>query len=108
MLRCEECEYFSRDEESGRIMLRCDPFRTAKESECLAKWQLLKLDQMVQSYQATVAFNRKLAPLQDKMMRYMQRELEGLDEADSWKQSLDDDEDESNEDGGGENESPWR
>ena len=38
----------------------------------------------------TVAEYRKLAPLQEKMFRRMSRELEDMDEADSWKQ--DDDE----------------
>jgi hypothetical protein len=33
----------------------------------------------------------KLAPLQDKLFKYMQREINDLDEADSWK--LEDQED---------------
>jgi hypothetical protein len=96
MLRCEDCEYFSRDEESGRIMLRCDPFRTVKETECLYKWQLLRLDGLLQAYHATLRWYQKLAPMQEKMFEMMKREMDDLEEADSWK--YDEDEEEAPDD----------
>ena len=40
---------------------------------------------MVQSYQATVAMYRRLAPLQEKMFRHMEREIDDIDESDKWK-----------------------
>ena len=99
MIRCEDCEYFHRDEQ-GRISLTCDPFVRIKEPECLLKWQLIKINQlfekvnqMVESYQATLRYYEKLAPLQDKLFKAMEHELEEMEESNKWKYT-DDDEDE--------------
>ncbi|MBP7935664.1 MAG: hypothetical protein KA354_13540 [Phycisphaerae bacterium] len=111
MIQCRDCEHFVRGPGS-QAGFSCDPFSTIKEPECLVKWQLIKLDMMVQAYQATVEVYRKLAPLQEKMIRHMEREMKDIDEADSWKTDADDgddptDEDDSNDDarGGGRD---WR
>ena len=72
MLQCENCEFFHRDEK-GRIQLRCDPFRTIKEPECLAKWQLLRQDALLQAYHATLQWQQRLAPMQEKMFEFMDR-----------------------------------
>jgi hypothetical protein len=93
MIQCKDCEFFHRAP-SGEIAFGCDPFGTIKEPECLAKWQLLKINQMVASYQSTLEFYRKLAPMQERMFKVMERELDDLNEADSWKtQDEEDDED---------------
>ncbi|MBN1846333.1 MAG: hypothetical protein JW810_11660 [Sedimentisphaerales bacterium] len=99
MLQCEECEYFTRDEGSGRITLRCDPFRTVKEPSCLAKWQLLRLDALLGAYHAQLQWYQKLAPMQEKMFEMMQREIEDIDESDSWKYQYDDEEEPGPDDG---------
>ncbi len=93
MIQCSECEFFVRGP-GGQVGFKCDPFGTIKEPECLVKWQLIKLDLMVQSYQATVAMYRRLAPLQEKMFRHMEREIDDLDEGESWKQGSGDSEEE--------------
>jgi hypothetical protein len=93
MIQCSECEFFVRGP-GGQVGFKCDPFSTIKEPECLVKWQLIKLDLMVQSYQATVAMYRRLAPLQEKMFRHMEREIDDLDEGERWKQAGDDPEEE--------------
>ncbi len=49
------------------------------------KWQLIKTDLMVQAYHTTLEFYRRLAPMQEKMFRHMEREIEDMDEADRWK-----------------------
>ena len=90
MIQCKDCE-FCEMAPDGQVQLKCNPFSNIKEPECLTKWQLLRLDLMTRAYMMTVAEYRKLAPLQEKMFRRMSRELEDMDEADSWKQ----DEDES-------------
>lgn len=97
MIQCKDCEYFKRSED-GEISVSCDPFSTIKEPECLAKWQLIKINQMVASnqqmvasYQATVDYYRKFAPMQEKMFKVMERELGDIDESDKWK--VEDDED---------------
>lgn len=69
----------------GRIQLHCNPFTNVREPECLNKWVLLKLDIMVKSYQATLNFYQKLAPLQEKMLKHIEREIEDIEEADRWK-----------------------
>jgi len=94
MLPCKDCEFFSKDEATGRIMLRCDPFSTIKEPACLEKWQLLRLDGLLQAYHATLRWYQKLAPMQEKMFEIMKREMEDFDQADDWK-NKDKDEDEN-------------
>jgi len=96
MIQCKDCEYFVRTD-TGQIGFRCDPFSTIKEPECLIKWQLVKLDMMVRAYQATVEMYKRLAPLQEKMFRQMEREIDELNEAERWKYGADEDEDEEDE-----------
>ncbi len=96
MIQCTDCEFCRRDA-SGSIELLCDPFSTIKEPECLAKWQLVKLNSLVNAYQATVEVYRRLAPLQEKMFRHMEREIDEAEEADSWKAGYDDDDEPDDE-----------
>lgn len=98
MIHCQDCEHFIRGP-GGQVGFRCDPFSTIKEPECLIKWQLLKmeaqlakLDAMVRAYQATLDIYNRLAPLQEKMMRHMEREIEDAEEADSWKRAYEQEE----------------
>ena len=104
MIQCKDCEFFHRNE-AGEIAFDCDPFSTIKEPECLAKWQLLKINQMVASYQATLQYYHKLAPLQEKMFKVVERELEDMNESDKWKSDEEDeeptDENENKENWGG-------
>jgi hypothetical protein len=84
MIQCKDCEFFHRSA-SGEITFACDPFNNVREPECLAKWQLIKINQMVASYQATLDYYRRLAPMQEKMFKVMERELDDINEADRWK-----------------------
>jgi hypothetical protein len=84
MIQCKDCQYY-RKGPSGEISFACDPFSNIVESECLAKWQLIKINQMVASYQSTLDYYRKLAPMQEKMFKAMERELDDLNESDKWK-----------------------
>jgi hypothetical protein len=90
MIQCKDCEFFHRGD-TGEVSFSCDPFANIKEPECLAKWQLIKVNQMVMSYQATLDFYRRLGPLQEKMVRFMEREINDVDESEKWK-SPDEDE----------------
>ncbi len=90
MLQCQDCEFFRQDEKSGRITLLCNPFSNIKEPACLEKWQLMRLDGLLQAYQVTLSWYQKLAPMQEKMFDMMKREMEDVDEADSWKSNYDD------------------
>jgi hypothetical protein len=50
---------------------------------------------MVEAYEATVAIYKRMQPLQEKMLRQMEREMEEQEDAEAWKYSAeDDDEDE--------------
>ncbi|MFW6132962.1 MAG: hypothetical protein ACOC8F_03635 [Planctomycetota bacterium] len=95
MIHCENCQYFHRDE-SGHVSFTCDPFSSIVEPECLMKWQLLKTNQLVSGYQAMLNYYRKLAPMQEKMMQFMEREIDDMNESEKWK--VDDEEDEDNDD----------
>jgi hypothetical protein len=101
MLQCQDCEFCVKDN-LGRIVLRCDPFSNIKEPECLQKWNLVKIDVLVRSYQATLSFYQKLAPLQEKMLKHIEREIEDIEDSDRWKykedepDATDDDSDELN------------
>ena len=107
MIQCSECEHFTRGPH-GQLRFTCDPFSNIKEPECLVKWQLVKLNQMVASYQATLDYYRRLAPMQEKMFKVMERELDDMNEAEKWKSAEDDEtpgeqepEEEDNWGGGG-------
>ena len=56
------------------------------------KWQILRLDYLVSQYQRMISSQQKMAPIQDKIFKYVKRELEDIDEADSWKTTDEDDE----------------
>lgn len=92
MIQCRDCEYFQRGPD-GTVAFACDPFSTIKEVDCLVKWQLIKLDSMVRAYQATVQMYQRMAPLQEKMLRQMEREVDEVEEADAWKYQYDDEDD---------------
>ena len=96
MIQCKDCPRAQRSAD-GSLRMKCDPFATQDEltvlePECLQKWQLIKINQMVASYQATLDYYRKLAPLQEKMFKAMERELEDMSESDKWKAADDEEE----------------
>ncbi len=97
MLQCSECEYY-RAGPDGAPLLSCDPFKTIKEPECLAKWNLLHLSELAQSHRATLDVYRRLAPLQEKMFRHVEREIDEAEEADGWKYDSDDDDEGDHDD----------
>ena len=70
MLKCKECEFYSRDETTGQVMLKCDPFDTVKEPECLAKMQLMRLEAMMQMQHATMRWQQRMTPMQEKMFKF--------------------------------------
>ena len=96
MIQCSDCEFFKRGE-SGEVGFGCDPFSNVKERECLLKWQLIKINQMVGGYQATMKYNEKMAPLQEKVFNMMEREIDAMDETEKWKSEDDDSFDETDE-----------
>ena len=92
MLQCVECEFYSQAPD-GSPQLACNPFVNIKEPECLAKWQLVQLEVIRKSHQATLDMYKRLAPLQEKMFQHMEREIDEAEESESWKQGSDEDED---------------
>jgi hypothetical protein len=97
MIQCSQCEYFVRGP-AGQVGFKCDPLSTIKEPECLIKWQFMrsnemtrKLDRLVAAYEATLEIYKRLQPLQEKMFRHMEQEIEDVEDADSWKRGLDED-----------------
>ena len=95
MIQCKDCELYQSDVD-GKRAFKCNPFTNIKEPECIAKWQLIRLDMLLASYQGMLKWYGKMAPLQDKIIQFMQREMNELDESDSWK--LEDEEPEEEED----------
>ncbi len=96
MIQCTECELCEVGPD-GRRTFKCDPFTNIKEPECIAKWQLIRLDMLVASYQGMLRWQKKMEPLQDKIFRYMQREIEDIDESEKWR--VDDDEEQQDKEG---------
>ena len=94
MIQCKDCEFCEIGPDGQRIF-KCDPFVNIKEPECIAKWQLIRLDMLVANYRGMLKWYEKLAPLQDKIFKYMKREIEDIDESEHWK--LDDEEEKGNE-----------
>jgi len=93
MIQCEQCQYFHRGPD-GQVSFSCDPFSNIIEPECLQKWQLIKINQMVASYQSTLEYYHKLAPLQEKMFRVMENEIDSMDESEKWRMAEDEDDEE--------------
>jgi hypothetical protein len=91
MLQCRDCEHFV-EGPGGQVHFACNPFTNIKEPECLQKWQLIKTDTMVRAYQATLAMYQKYAPLQEKMFKHMEKEMDDIEEGDAWKMDPDDEE----------------
>ena len=89
MIQCKDCDLCEIGPGNQRTF-KCDPFTNIKEPECLAKWQLIRLDMLVASYQTMMGWYRKMAPMQDKIFKYMQREINDMEESDSWKLDTDD------------------
>ena len=100
MIQCKDCQYFHRSQK-GEISFACDPFSTIVEPECLLKWQMIKINQMVAGYQSTLEYYRKLAPMQEKMFKFMETEIDSMNESDKWKIEEDhgeEDQEEENQD----------
>jgi len=53
---------------------------------------------LVASYQQMTRWYGKLAPMQDKIFKYMKREIEDIDESERWR--LDDEEEEEEQENG--------
>jgi hypothetical protein len=84
MIQCKDCEFCVTGPD-GKKTFKCDPFSNIKEPECIAKWQLIRLDMLVASYSGMLRWYEKLAPLQDKIFKYMKREIDDIDESERWK-----------------------
>ena len=97
MIQCKDCD-LCEFEPDGRRTFKCDPFTNIKEPECIAKWQLIRLDMLVASYQQMTQWYGKLAPMQDKLFKYMKREIEDIDESEWWKVDDELEDQEENED----------
>jgi len=96
MIQCTECEYCHRGPE-GELMFTCDPFSRIKEPECLAKWQLLKLNTVIHFQERLQEIYDRMAPMQEKLFSFMEREISEQEEAESWKQGFEDEEGEEHE-----------
>jgi len=90
MIQCSDCE-FCEVTEDGRKMFKCDPFSNIKEPECLEKMQIMRLDILAASYRATMQMQQQMAPMQDKIFKYVQREIDDMEDNDSWKHQGEDD-----------------
>jgi len=96
MIQCKDCEH-CQIAATGVVTLKCNPFTNIKEPECLQKLQILRLaeltqkvDRVVTAYETTAAMYKRFAPLQEKMFRHMEREIDEADEAERWKAGDDD------------------
>jgi hypothetical protein len=97
MIQCDQCE-FCEIGPDGRKVFKCDPFSNVKEPECIAKWQLLRLDMLLASYQSMLKWYGRLAPLQDKIFKYVQREISDIEESESWRTDQEEEQDEDQND----------
>jgi hypothetical protein len=84
MLQCVQCDLCEVGPD-GRRAFKCDPFSNIKEPECIAKWQLIRLDMLLASYQSMMHWQKEMEPLQRKMMKYVEREMTDIDESEKWK-----------------------
>ena len=92
MIQCKDCE-LCEIAADGRKTFKCDPFSTIKEPECLAKMQLLRMEMLLASFRTMLGWYDKMGPMQKKIFKYVQRELDDIDEADKWKTDENNEED---------------
>ena len=52
----------------------------------------MRLDMLVSGYRSMLGWYEEMGPMQNKLFKYVQHELDGLDESDGWKQNEDEDE----------------
>lgn len=93
MIQCKQCE-FCQIGSDGQKRFTCDPFSNIKEPECIQKWQLIRLEMLVASYQGMLKWYEKLSPIQNKLFKYMEHEIDEQNEADNWKIDNDEEDDE--------------
>lgn len=93
MIQCKDCEFYETGPDGHRTF-KCDPFGNIKEPECLAKWQLLRLDVLVTTHRGLLSWYERMAPMQDKIFKYVQHELDDIDETEHWKVPDEDNDDE--------------
>jgi len=91
MIQCKDCEHYR--SVNGRVSLMCDPFSTIKEPECLQKWEVMRLNQLEAYFRGTITYYNKLAPMQEKMFKVLEKEIDDISQADEWKYTDEDDED---------------
>ena len=96
MIQCKDCEFFEITPQGHRTF-KCDPFVNIKEPECLNKWQLIRLDMLLAGHRNLLSWYEKMGPMQKKIFKYVQRELNDLDESDRWKIDDSEDDDENPE-----------
>lgn len=84
MIQCVQCDLCEVGPD-GRRAFKCDPFSNIKEPECIAKWQLIRLDMLLATYQSMMHWQKEMEPLQRKMMKYVEREMTDIDESEKWK-----------------------
>ena len=84
MIQCIQCDLCEVGPD-GRRAFKCDPFSNIKEPECIAKWQLIRLDMLLAGYQSMIHWQKEMEPLQRKMMKYVEREMTDIDESEKWK-----------------------
>jgi len=84
MIQCKDCELCDFNEGKG-VVFHCNPFVNIKEPECIAKWQMMKLDLLIANQNMMMRSQQKLGPIQDKLIKFMEREMDDIDETDSWK-----------------------
>ena len=93
MIQCKDCEFFEITPQGHRTF-KCDPFTNIKEPECINKWQLIRLDMLVAGHRNLLSWYEKMGPMQKKIFKYVQKELDDIDESDRWKIDDPDDDDE--------------
>ncbi|OQA03070.1 MAG: hypothetical protein BWY69_00675 [Planctomycetes bacterium ADurb.Bin401] len=95
MIQCKDCEFCQIGGPGVPRVFKCDPFINIKEPECIAKWQLIRLDMLLATYRGMQQWQEKISPLQDKIFKYMEREMGDIDESEKWKVD-EEDQDEDN------------
>ena len=95
MIQCSDCELCQRGAD-GEMIFLCDPFTNIKEPECLVKWQLLRLNTLIQQHERLQQVYDRLAPMQEKLFNSMEREIDEQEDTESWKRSLEEDDEDEN------------
>ena len=79
MIQCKDCELCV----DGQ--LTCNPAENLKETACLLKWQLIRLNDIDRRLEESQALSDSMMPRLEKLLEHQERNAASDEDGESWK-----------------------